>query len=111
MIRLEDRLREAMARRDPPPGFASRVVARAAQQAPAGAARRWTAWFERGRAWRLAGALSGILLALSGGLYQQHARELRGQAAKRQLLLAIRIVGTKLNEAHRQVLQIEEVHQ
>ena len=111
-MRLEDDLRQAMARRDPPAGFAARVLARAAREESGKNASYWTAWFERGRAWRLAGAVAGISLALSGGwIYQQHERAVRGEAAKEKLLLAVRIAGMKLQQAHRQVLQVEEVNQ
>lgn len=112
MMRLEDELRRAMARHNPPGDFTARVLARAAQQESGTAARAWRAWFERGRAWRLAGALAGISLAVSAGfMYQQHERAVRGEAAKGQLLLAVRIAGTKLQQAHRQVLRVEEVDQ
>lgn len=111
-MRLEDELRDAMARRDPPAGFAAQVLARAAQEQTRKSASHWKVWFARGRGWRLAGALAGITLALSGGwIYQQHERALRGEAAKQKLLLAVRIAGTKLQQAHRQVLQVEEVDQ
>jgi len=109
-MRIEEELKKAMARREPPAGFTQRVMARAVTNRPVGRGAGWMAWLERSRAWRLAGAAAGISLALSGGFfYQQHERAERGLAAKRQLLVAVRIAGTKLQKAHRQVLQVEEV--
>jgi hypothetical protein len=112
MTRFEQGLKQAMARRDPPAGFASRVLARAAQEERRRAATRWISGFKRAAAWRLAGALAGISLAVSAGwMYRQHEHALRGEAAKQQLLLAVRIAGSKLQHAHRQILQVEELEQ
>ena len=111
MTRFEEELTRAMARRDPPAHFTGRILARVAAEENT-APRRWTGWFARVRAWRLAGAVAGISLAVSGGwMYQQHEHAVRGEAAKRQLLLAVQIAGTKLQHAHRQILQVEEVDQ
>jgi hypothetical protein len=40
--------------------------------------------------------------------YEQHEREVRGLAAKRQLILAMRIAGTKLQEVQQLVKQSEQ---
>jgi anti-sigma-K factor RskA len=112
MTEFEQQLKQAMARRDPPPGFVSRVLARAAQEESWGAATRGTGWWKRAVAWRLAAALTCISLAVSAGwMYRQHEREIRGEAAKKQLLLAVRIAGTKLQHAHRRILQVEDLEQ
>jgi hypothetical protein len=111
MTRFEQELKQALARLDPPAGFGSRVLARAAQEERR-AATRWISGFKRAAAWRLAGAFAGISLAVSAGwVYRQHEHARRGEAAKQQLLLAVRIAGSKLQHAHRQILQVEELEQ
>ncbi len=101
MSRLEDELKNALRREEPPAGFAERVLTRAA--APK---RRWsfTGLFgTRGVRWALAGALT-LVLAGAGLEYRQHEEErARGEAARAQLMLALRITGTKLQFAQAKV--------
>jgi negative regulator of sigma E activity len=116
-------LKKGLARREPPADFTSKVLARveaeerrhhAARDGRTSLfadARLWrtglSAWFQRGRAWGLAGAVAG-LLAISGTLmYEQHERTIRGEAAKQQLLTAVRIAAVKLHQVHRHVLEVE----
>ena len=93
MKRLEDELRNAMRREEPPEGFAERVLAQAAatkQSVWAGA----FAW--RRLRWALAGALC-LALVVAGIEYRQAQEErARGEAAKEQLMLALRITAGKL---------------
>jgi hypothetical protein len=83
MSRLEDELRAALGREEPPAGFADRVLARAR---PAGFRRlRWVA------------ALAACLALAAGGLVERERRErARGEMAKRQVMLALGITGSKL---------------
>jgi hypothetical protein len=75
---LEQQLKQALARVDPPPGFAARV----------GAAARPPAW--RGSA--LAAGL--VLLTVGSGVaWRQH----QGQVAREQVMTAMRITAGKLN--------------
>jgi hypothetical protein len=93
MSRLDDALREALRPQDPGPGFTARVLARAAA-APPPKQSWWWAW-----RWAAAGALASVLF-VGGGLEYRHEQELRqGRLAKQQLMLALRIAGTKLNLA------------
>lgn len=103
MNRFEDELSEALRRKEAPAGFAERVIARAAAPAP----RRW-AWFRApGFRWAVAAACCLILLA---GLEMHRQREVRarGEAAKTQLMLAVRIAGSKLQFAQVKVKEAGE---
>ena len=86
---LEQQLRRAFEREDPPAGFADRVIERTrTRHSPPRFMPRW-----------LAAAAAVILLA--GGGYGYHWQ--RGQAAKRDVLLAFRITSTKLTHIQEQV--------
>lgn len=126
MTPFEEQLQRAMARREPPPEFTSRVLARVAQEQGAKPHRNWKAWLQPGQAWRLAGAMT-VLLTISGSvmyqqrermvheqheqrerqLHEQREQMLRGEAAKEKLLTALGIAGVKLHQAHRHVLEVE----
>jgi len=80
---LEQELKEALARKDPPPDFAERVVRRAERpQRPVYQFPRW-----------LAAAAAVIVLAGAGLGYRQY----RGEQAKEQLLRAFAIASVKVN--------------
>lgn len=83
MSRLDDELRSALRREQPPPGFAERVLARTASKQP-------------GRPWWAAAIAAGVLLA--GGLEFEHQRRIRaqGESAKEQVMLALEITSSKL---------------
>ncbi|HEX7359549.1 MAG TPA: hypothetical protein VF283_03560 [Bryobacteraceae bacterium] len=103
MTPFEAELKRALARREPSEDFSARVLART-QEKKVG---QTIAFRLPGRllTWALAAAL---LLALGGGVaYQRHERAVRGQTAKRQLLLAMQIAGSKLHYARQQVMQVE----
>jgi hypothetical protein len=74
---LEEELKRALSREEPPPGFEFRAWRRLRRKFP----------------WWLAAAAALMLLA--GGAEAWHWR--RGQAASRQVMLAVRIAGGKLN--------------
>ena len=103
MNRLENELRNAMKRDEPPEGFAERVLARTAetrQALPISIFRRPT--FR----WALAGAMC-VLLAVAGIEYRQAKQEqARGEDAKAQLMLALRITANKLQLAQEKVQQL-----
>ncbi len=74
---LEEELKRALAREEPPAGFEARVRRRMVRAFP-----RWV-------------AAAAAVMALLGGTeaYRWHC----GQLAKRQVMLAMRIAGSKLN--------------
>jgi hypothetical protein len=83
---LEQDLRDALAREEPPADFASRVVRRA--ERPVYRFPRW-----------LAAAAAVIVLAGAGLGYRQY----RGEIAKEQLLQAFKIASVKVNRIQTQV--------
>ena len=83
---LEIQLRAALARKEPPPGFAGRTIARA--EKPPGYVHRWVSL-----------ALAAALLLSFGvaGVHRARQRQqVRGDEAKQQLMLALRITSEKL---------------
>jgi len=106
---LEEELRTALRRRDPPPGFTARVTARAEAEAGLGDAREGTRrrrpwnWFGR-RLSLTFGAVAAaaviLVLAISFALWQQQriTRERKeGEAARAQLMAALRVTAQKLD--------------
>ena len=98
-MNLDDELRSALQRQEPPPDFAERVMARVAA-APARQAPRL--WF-RLPATRWAMAMAATVLLAVGCL---EYRRYEGERAKSQVLLAVRIAASKLNKAQRKVQMI-----
>jgi hypothetical protein len=107
MSRLEDELREAMRREDPGPEFTRKVLARVA--APP-ARSWWQALAARFKAPKLRWATATVMAALlvSSGLEYRHEQRVRaeGEAAKEQLVLALRIAGSKLHQAQAKVVAV-----
>ena len=100
---LEDALRNALRREDAPEGFALRVLFRAQQQNSATQEARRTSWlsifsqpFVR---WAAVAAVTICLVV--GSIYYRNLQRQRaeGEAAKQQLMLALRIAGSKLQLA------------
>ncbi len=107
MISFEEELKKALSRVEPPDGFSARVLSSVAGKESTAA--RWTGpalWLQ----WpllRWAGALV-LMLALGSGLvYREMLRKREGEAAKKQLLVAMHIAGTQLHEAQLRVKRIE----
>ena len=93
MREFEDELRSVLHRQDPPAGFADRVLARAS---PKGAVRH--------RSWVAAAIAAGLLLSASGLEYRQY----EGRKAKRELLLALEIAGSKLSIAQEKISHLSQ---
>jgi hypothetical protein len=92
MSPFERDVRETLRRRPPPPGFASRVLARTREIDERDEA--LSLWKSP---WRWAAAVA-LLVMLVGGisLYQEHQRQLEAEKSKQQLMLALRITGSKI---------------
>lgn len=107
MTPFEERLRHALRREEPPPGFTGRVLGRIAPQ-PQG----WRAVLEsRLRMpvlrWVMAGALLGCFLLFGVFRYrEEQILRTEGEAAKEQVLQALRITSVKLNAACRKVNEV-----
>jgi len=105
MSRLDDALREALRREEPPEGFAGRVMARIeARGQRAGAWDGLMAGF-RGPRLRWAGAIAAAVL-LTGAVGYQERRRAEGERAKSQVMLALRITGVKLQYARARVQRV-----
>jgi hypothetical protein len=106
MDRLENALREALRRKAPPEGFAERVLARHVAPAPKpGAWEAFRLWFQfPSLRWAAAAALTIVLLA--GFQYTaERRRRAQGEAAKEQVLMALRITADKLDYTRAKVQQ------
>ena len=104
MKRLEDELKRALWRDEPPDGFAERVLAAAEERGQSA----WSRLFARpGFRWALAGAMC-LMLAVIGTEYKKAQDEqARGRAAKAQLMLALRVTAEKLQFAQEKVQKFD----
>jgi hypothetical protein len=90
-MNLDDELKSAFRRSEPSADFAERVLARVAAAPARRAPRPWIRW--------AAPIAAALLLAVGGLEYRQY----QGERAKDQVLLAVRIAGSKLNKAQKKV--------
>ena len=104
MNELHDELRRALRREDPPAGFADRVMRRLETRQPEPripmvkpSLMRWA-------------AAAMLVAALGGGLQyrgvQQERERIRGEAAKEQVMKALRITADKLQVVQSAVKEI-----
>jgi hypothetical protein len=107
MTPFEEELKQALQKQEPAANFTARVLDRCAAEDTKAHGRFWrTLWSTP--VWRFGMATAAaLLMAASGTLYQQHEHEVKGMAAKQQLLLAMRIAGTKLQEVQQRVKESE----
>ncbi len=109
MDRFEEQLRQALRRTEPPPGFAERVLERAAAEAEG---RSWWRRFAEvlrmpGRRWAVA-ALAGVVI-LAGVGYEREMRRRQGERAKQQVLEALEITAEQFQIARRHVEKLNTV--
>jgi len=107
---LEDALRNAVRREDAPEGFVLKVLARAEQQNSAANDAQRTSWLsifsQPVLRWS---AVAAVTIAMAiGTIYYRNLQRQRaeGEAAKQQLMLALRIAGRKLQLAKEKVNEI-----
>jgi hypothetical protein len=104
---LERELKNALRREEPSGDFTARVLARVEQQK-----RRpswWSRWFTApGLRWATAVVL--CVLVVGGVVYQreQARRRAEGEVAREQVMLALRIAGTKVKLAQDRVQQMSD---
>lgn len=103
---LERQLKDALRRCDPPPNFTNRVLARVtAEQEVTKISRRVSSW--RWARLRWAAAFAAIALSAAGITgYRTHERrveEAEALAAKKQVMIALRITGSKLRIAKQKI--------
>jgi hypothetical protein len=109
MRSLDDELRSALRRLEPPAGFVERVMARlAARPAPrAGWAEAVRSFFRMPRLrWAAVGIAACLLLVIGVAQYQREQRA-QGEMAKVQLKQALHIASSKLNLARKRVQGID----
>ncbi len=102
MTRLEDELRAALQREDPPAGFTDRVLTLAARRELS----LWSRFIDAFAVPRLrwASAVVAVLVIASGvGLRIEEQRRAEGEAAKRQVMLALRITSEKWQVAAKEI--------
>ena len=107
---LEDALRNALRREDAPEGFALTVLARADRQNSAAQESQRTSWlsiFSQPLP-RWAAVAAVTICIVVGSIYYRNLQRQRaeGEAAKQQLMLALRIAGSKLQLAKEKVNEI-----
>jgi hypothetical protein len=103
-MNLEDELKSALRREEPPQGFADRVIAVAAAQ-PAEPARRWWSsprWSSSPMTrWLAVAAVAGLIVMAGVGY-----RQWQGEMAKQKVMLALSIAG---GEMHSTQLRVRHV--
>ncbi len=114
MTPFEEELKQALQRQEPSGDFTARVLARCAAEDAKKQSSLWHS-FWTAPAWRLGAVAAALVLVAGGTAYEQHERATqraaRGMEAKRQLLLAVRIAGTKLQEVRQRVKESEQIEQ
>lgn len=98
MNRFERELKESMKRREPPPGFAERVLAHTfATEKPGFSGWRWV-------------AVAAMVLLMVGGIafVREQRRLAENERAKQQLMVALRITGSKLRSVQEKLSVIQQ---
>ena len=106
---LDEELRSALRRQEPPSGFVERVMARVAgRPAPRAAwAQAVRVFFRLPRLrWAAVGAVACLVLAIGVVQYRREQRA-QGEMAKEQLKQALHIASSKLNQARKRVQEID----
>jgi hypothetical protein len=110
MSYLEDDLRKALRRAEPPEDFVDRVLARVHAPAPPEPAwwKRLVVLFEPPRVqWVALSVIVSIMIPVAGVQYRKELRRrAEGERAKEQILFAVRLAGNKLHRVQRKVLEI-----
>jgi hypothetical protein len=106
---IEDELRRALRRQEAPPDFARQVLARIAEPSSIRQIARdswWRIFTQPLVRWAAVSATAASLV-IGGIHYRSVERDrARGEAAKQQLMLALRIAGSKLQLAKARVNEI-----
>ena len=108
MNNLEKYLRNALHRCDPPAGFAERVMAQIHHDPSRESHRKTEPWKLLRLRWAAIPALAALLVfGFSFRAYEQRQQEKEALAAKQQVMLALRITGSKLRMAKAKVKAVE----
>lgn len=105
---LDDELKRALARQQPPDDFTRRVLGRIDAERKRGGARRGLGWLWRPDFRWAAVAIACLLIVASAVQYQRYRRaRAEGEQAREQVMLALEIASSKLNGALGEVKQVE----
>lgn len=105
-MNFEDDLRAALRREPAPDNFAANVLAKAGQRGKVAALPLW----RRPATWALAAGLSVAALIPPAVLEYRHRQEQRALEAKHELLFALRITRTKLQQTRERVRRATARH-
>ncbi|HXA03590.1 MAG TPA: hypothetical protein VNY30_02080 [Bryobacteraceae bacterium] len=109
MSYLEDDLKMALRRTEPPEGFADRVLARANGPAPAEPS-WWEYLMVLVRPPRVQWVALSLILSVmipAAGVYRKERQErAEGERAKEQLVFAVHVAGNKLHRVQQKVLEM-----
>jgi hypothetical protein len=97
MNRFERDLREALKHGEPPAYFADKVIARARGREKHSVSWRW-----------LAAAAALVLMIGAGFVVQEQRREAKNEQAKEQLMVALRITGSKVRRVQERLSSIQQ---
>jgi RNA polymerase sigma factor (sigma-70 family) len=105
MTYTDDGLRNALQRVEPPAGFTDRVMARA-RKGNGPLSGHGSAWSAAGGSMARWAAAAVLVVAVTGGVWYRAElrRQAEGEAARRQVLLSLRIAGAKLQHVQAKVL-------
>jgi hypothetical protein len=109
MNRLEEELRNSLARKEAPAGFAERVTGRIGARAPRkqSGGKRLSLFQLPKVAWAAVGVVTCLTVTIGIVQYRGYQKtRAQGELAKNQLMLALKIAGTKLSFAQRKVLEM-----
>ncbi len=106
MTPFEEELKKALSRSEPAEGLSERVLRQIAPEVTPKPVRHRPFLFPLSY-WRLASLTALFLLLVSSLLYRQHVERVKGETAKKQLLVALHIAGSELRQAKLHVKRIE----
>jgi len=92
---LEQQLKVALGRREPPAGFEARVLARASAKRPKLAFLRWV-------------VATASACAIAAGVWTDHRERVAGEDAKARLELALKVTVSELGKIQRTVRRTED---
>jgi len=103
MSRFEHDLRRSLQRREPPAGFAEKVLSRTRD-----IDKRRSGFFSFARTWRWA-IIAAAVVFLAGGaaLYQERRHHIQAEQSKQELMQALRITGSRLQLVQERLSEIE----
>jgi len=108
MNEMDEQLKRALQRCEPPDGFAERVLARVGREpSPTAKHLAWTLWHRPALRWATAAALVAVAATGIGYHIHQRKEEAEAKTAKQQVMLALRITGSKLRVAKQRVKAVE----